>query len=165
MGLIGRIKEILSDSRNGDFFSEYTVDAGGGPPVTAQAMSVPGLDAKPLPADAVYYCEAGSVMVACATADTSQAQEADDGETILYSRSANGQRVARLILRKDGTVEITGEGDVTINGAVIDTSGNVTTAKGISLDDHVHGYIDSKGSAATPTPSDTTAPDTPAVAP
>ena len=158
MGLIGRLKEILSASRNGESFTEYTVDSGGGPPITAQAMSVPGLDSKPLPEDAVYYCEAGSVMVACASADTSQEQEAKNGEAILYSRGSTGERVARVKLLADGTIEITGEGNVTINGAVIDTSGNITTASGTSLDGHVHVYIDSKGSAATPTPSETEAP-------
>ncbi len=29
-------------------------------------------------------------------------------------------------------------GNVNINGLVIDTDGNATTAKGVSLDDHTH---------------------------
>lgn len=54
-----------------------------------------------------------------------------------------------------GTITLQESGDVDINGAIIDTGGDVTTASGISLDNHTH---EGSPTAGTGPQSDTGAP-------
>lgn len=67
---------------------------------------------------------------------------------VLASYENNGIRIrsksgdAHVWIKNDSSIEISSPGDITINGATITASGDVRTASGISLNDHVHGYTD-----------------------
>lgn len=60
--------------------------------------------------------------------------------------------------------DLTVKGDLAVKKGIVADDDVVAGTQFISLTSHWHGYIDSKGSGATPTPSKTQAPDTEAPA-
>lgn len=82
--------------------------------------------------------------------DPANAQNAAQGEFRAYARDPSSKaQVVELWLKGDGSaklsnasgyIELLANGSVVINGAIIGTDGNVTTAAGVSLDDHVHSF-------------------------
>jgi hypothetical protein len=175
---MGRIAQLLSWAlnRNGDDRPpEAKGDPGGLATFTAEDFQPSGVDAQPLEGDyfATHEGPATGDEIVSGYLDTLTARKAGPGEYRVYARSGPGEVSAEIILRASGEIEISSiksGSKITLNGVTIDQDGNISTpgdveGAGVSLSTHTHGYIDSVGSAATPTPSETTKPDTPAVAP
>lgn len=162
MGRIARLLSFIRGERNNTKVSDAKVNYTGGANALADHMAPPGDDSHPLPGDYVALVEQpqSGRFAAVGYLDPRNEQTAAAGERRLYSRNADGQRVAQVWLKNDGTVllengnghiRLQPDGSVNINGLVIDTNGNVTTASGISLDGHGHepGTYNVNGTAVT----------------
>lgn len=171
---MGRLSSLVSFVRrtiDGIHTTDVEVDPGGGTNVTGLHASAPGDDAYPLPEDtAIIVPSGGSGRVAVVGyVDTKNEPKAAKGDRRIYSRDGDGVAVAEVWLKADGSIVVTNEqggsiemaagGDVTINGVVIDTNGNVrapgeVTAKAnaasVSLSTHTH--PDAMGGTGAPTP-------------
>jgi hypothetical protein len=144
----------------------------GGDTITVPNFSVPGIDAPPLEGDSVALSEShgSGAEQAVGYEDTRNAGSAAGGEIRLYARDADGAPMCTIWLRGDGRVQLSNEngsfemaanGNVTINGAVIDADGNITTpgevtamdaspSTSVKLSTHVHGS--GVGPTTAPTP-------------
>lgn len=153
MGLIARIKELLRVVRDGESFDEFTSDNGSKGPETSQAFGASGMDAHPLPDDAVVEVECSGITCAVAYAQTAHANETEQGEIQVYARSSDGARKVRFHFYADGRAklwndagafELEAGGDVVINGVRITTAGAVQapgegTFNGVAVSVHTHG--------------------------
>ncbi len=179
MGLISRVLSYVKTKSQGASVSDVKHDPGGGANQTAHHFQDPNTDSAPLPGDfliTVNVQQTGS-QEAVAYLDPNSSQVAEPGEHRTYSRDDGGTEKAQVYIKKDGTIEVSNDtvtltlsasgqatlangsgsitlepgGDVDINGAIIDTNGNITTANGISLDDHLHvGNLGNPTSAPIP---------------
>lgn len=152
MAALGFIKSWLSGNRRA------SITIRGDQPATADNFNAPGDDSQALPGDAIIMVplsDRGSRII-IASVDANNTSKAKPGEKRLYSRSEGGEIVAELWLKGDGSVELSNEdgaielapsGTVTINGMVIDSSGNISTPGTIkagplgavvSLAGHIH---------------------------
>lgn len=143
MGLISRLLSFTRTEVDDAHISDSKVDPGGGANITAHHFSCPGDDSHPLPGDSVATSTstgAGNEH-AVGYIDTANEPEADEGEKRLYSRDSDGAVKAVVWLKNDGSVliengsgviEMAAGGDVTINGVVIDTDGNITAPGEVS---------------------------------
>ena len=182
MGRIGQIIEFFRSIRGDAKFDELKIDLGGGDNATAEVFRSAGEDSQPLPTDYVFAAEnetrnGGFAVVGFV--DPKNEGLAGPGAKRTYSRDPEtGDIVAEVFLDNDGTVTtknengtvtlspdgsfsaINGSGNITlgedgnvnINGAVIDTGGNLTTASGISVDEHTHDagqLLDGEGKKVT----------------
>lgn len=152
MGLKGFICKVLSFSHtteNGDKVSEVTVDPGGGANISGVNYSPAGDDSQPLPEDfaVAVPIDGTGVNTIVGYLDINNDQKSGAGEKRIYARDANGNSVVELWLKNDGSVvlsndngsvELKTNGKVEANGAIIDTTGDVTTPEGISLRTHLH---------------------------
>jgi hypothetical protein len=156
---MGRIAQVKSFTRvNGEdgHGADVKADTGDGDLVTVPHFADPGDDSQPLPGDyvALEDSDGSGAEQATGYADTKNAGEAGPGEKRTYSRSGAGAVMAWIWLKADGSVvvenasggviEMAAGGDVTINGVVIDTDGNITVPGNIEAD----GDIDSAGNIA-----------------
>lgn len=167
--MIATLLDFVRATVDGAKTSESKVDPGGGATRMAQHFADPGDDSHPLADDLVVTVSSGGREHAVAYADLVNEPMSGPGEKRIYSRDSDGALVASIWLKADGTVVITNAdggsfemasgGDVTINGVVIDTSGNVTapgevTAKdgpsAVNLSTHLH--PDAMGGTGSPTP-------------
>lgn len=140
MGRIGRVISWLSGAVKND--------PGGGAVLTSELFEGSGVDAPPLPGDSVMTVESqGTGFSVAVGIKSGLARVAAPGELRIFARSGVSNVVVSLYLKKDGSAVLTnGSGALTlepggsfnINGAIITTSGDVITAAGISLDNHVH---------------------------
>jgi len=156
---MGRIGTVLSFIRavkkNGVNFSEVKSDPGGGDNSTSEHFSAPGDDSQPLKGDFIALMnivrEGGKAVIGYL--DPKNPGIAEEGEKRIYSRDSEGNVVAEVWLKNDGTTEVkNGEitfilnpdgshklnnssgsfellanGDVNINGVIIKANGDVTT--------------------------------------
>ncbi len=168
MGL-GKLLSFIRTLKNGAKLSDVKFDPGGGPNVTAEHFSAPGDDSHPLPGDYVIGVSiqrsGGSAVVGYL--DPKNGQKAAAGDKRIYARNSAGAGIVELWLKNDGTaalenasgsVTLSPNGDITvdgaaitingdsitvngptnINGATIPLNGEVITAAGLNVDDHVH---------------------------
>lgn len=180
MGRIARLLSFLRVTRNG-FLSDVKVNPGGGRNVTGEHCADPGDDSHPLPTDYVITVpidQTGRVVVV-GYLDVNSEKVAEPGEKRIYGRSPGGAVLVDLHLKNDGTAvftnagmtytmspdgsirganengsfELQAGGDFVVNGATIDTAGNITspervtgdevqTAGGIDLGSHTHGGVE-----------------------
>lgn len=135
MGLLGR---ILSYARatvdEAEDVGEATVDIGGGDNRTAQHFTNPGVDSRPLAEDTAAMLERRRELAIVGTLDPAGGV-AGAGEIRIYARDGDGPIVfvhlksdgALTIENRDGgAFEMAADGNVTINGVLIDTDGNVS---------------------------------------
>ena len=149
MGFIATIVEIKG--------RKIKIDSGGGNIITADLYLPPGDDSKPLKMDyvaAMFILKSGAAVV-IDSADLQNALLTDEGEKRIYSRNkSTGDVVAEIWLKNTGEISINNNsgtivlepsGVCNINGATIDTSGNITapsiTIGGISFSSHLHGGV------------------------
>jgi hypothetical protein len=169
---MSRVAAVLSSERVVDD-DGHGVDVKcdpGGNPITAPHYADAGDDSQPLPGD--YVALGDSSGSGCehvsGFADVRNEGKAQPGEKRIYARDASGAVVVELWLKGDGSlvidngsgqVELAKGGDVTINGVIIDASGNVkapgevtanATGVPVNLTSHIHGS--GTGPTATPTP-------------
>lgn len=142
MGRLARLLGIERKTRNETTVDDCTVDPGGGAQVTAELVTPPGEDCQALPGDTALIVEidgAGRFVVGGFN-DPKNPQEAGPGERQIYSRDENGDKIAYIFLKSDGTIQVNNGsgafemqagGNVVINGVTIDTSGNITGAADI----------------------------------
>jgi hypothetical protein len=157
---MGRIAECLAFERSiedGAYGADVTADPGGNP-ITAPHFADAGDDSQPLPGDYVAVSPSSGTGCEHVTgyADVRNPGLAGPGEKRLYARDRGGAVVVELWLKGDGSLvvdngqgklELAPGGDVTINGVVIDASGNVrapgdvtamATGPGVKLSSHLH---------------------------
>lgn len=170
MGLLAILRSFSRrDVDDASGLGEAVVDLGGEELRTAQHFTPAGIDARPRPGDYVAGVEVGRQVVLLGHADPSGGI-AGAGEVRVYARNGDGAGVAAVHVKADGSVLITNEeggsiematnGDVTINGVLIDTDGNVVapgevTAKdgpgtSVGLSTHLHGTAMGPSDAPTP---------------
>jgi hypothetical protein len=169
------IAELLEWARGSDGDSELAdakCDPGGGDIVTAAHFQPAGIDSHPLPKGEVHagdYVllvpgpEVGSYVVA-GYLDPTNAGVARPGDIRLYARDDDGFTKAELHLTYDGE-----EPDWQATAGALIARADRTEATLQDLADaynvHKHSYNDSKGTAATATPSVTDVPSSVAAPP
>jgi len=160
MGRLGKIVKI-SDviKENGAKLIRVMIDMGGGISnnIEGDQYNTPGIDSKPLINDVAILESTnesrGNSGVISGVVDFTSEKKAEDGETRMYSRDANGTPVAEVyckddgevvtandnitsVIRADGSGEISNSsgsikllasGNIDLNGVIIDTSGNITS--------------------------------------
>lgn len=151
------ISRLLSFSRvtadNGAKLSEAKIDTGGGANVTGEHFATPGSDSHPLPNDtllAVHVRRSGGLVVV-GYIDTENEGKAGPGEWRAYARNSDGEPVVEVWLKSDGSavvdngagaIELKPNGDIDLNGAIIDSAGLLTVTDaaiaGVLFSTHVH---------------------------
>lgn len=123
---MGRIAKILSFIRNpvNDINkTDVKLNPDGGSNINAQHFSSPGDDAFPLNTDFVVTTkvQGEGKEAAIGYADPKNAPKTSSGEKRIYSRDVNGDEIAEIWLKNDGTIEIANQ-----NGSVkINTDGTI----------------------------------------
>lgn len=155
-GVIGKLLSFSFAIRNSVKVGDAKLDPGGGPNVTAEHFAPPGDDSHPLPGDYVYAGTTPQQgrRSALGYIDPVNDAQAAPGEKRIYARDAGtGAVVCEIWLKNDGTALIANDngsvtlspdgsilgqngagqfelevgGDFVVNGATIDTAGNITT--------------------------------------
>lgn len=146
MGLIGKLLDFVRGEDGDAKIADVTIDPGGGANLTVPHYSCPGDDSQPLPDDFVAASEStgsGNAM-AVGYLDPKNAGEAAAGEKRIYARDSAGDPVVWVWLKNDGSaiidngsgsIELGADGVVTINGATIDTNGNISTPGEVTAKD------------------------------
>lgn len=156
---MGRISQILSfvrTTRRSVNVSDVTCDSGGGDNKTAEHFAPVGDDSHPLIGDYVATTTAAGTgrKTALGYFDPKLEPKSDPGEKRIYARDSGGAEVCEVWLKNTGAVSISNangfillqaDGNVNINGAIIDTGGNVTTAAGVSVNAHTHNQANDSG--------------------
>lgn len=148
MGLIGKLIDFVRGEVDDAKVADVTIDPGGGANLTTHHFACSGDDSRPLPDDfvaAVPSTGSGNAM-AVAYLDPKNAGEAAAGEKRIYARDSGGDPVVWFWLKNDGSaivdngsgsIELGADGVVTINGATIDTDGNIATPGDVAADGEV----------------------------
>lgn len=164
---MSRIARVLASRRVHDedgYGLDVQCDPTGGANVTVPVFSPPGVDAVPLPGDYAALTDApgAGAEKTSGFADVKNEGKAQPGDFRMYARKSDGSVSIELWLRSDGTLEISGGGDVTINGVVITASGEIrapgevtamaiTPLTAVSLSTHMHPTA-ATGAPSSPTP-------------
>lgn len=176
--LAANVLEFLRVDDEGVHTTDVKADPGDGDNFTAKHCAPPGEDSYPLDTDVVIavpgYGSGRYIVVGYL--DTANPAAALKGEKRWYSRDPDDSGAIKgvLWLKKDGSVHVTNaegsfvlgaDGNVTINGAVIDTDGNITTpgdveatgevtakAGGSSVGLSTHTHPAGTGPTGSPTP-------------
>jgi len=167
MGRIAKVLSFFRSERHGTKVSGAIVDPGGRPNVTGDHFSNVGDDSYPLPGDYVaIVADAGTGReMVVGYLDPQNGQKSGLGEKRIYARDTDGNAVVEAWLKNDGEAHIFNDsgywkllpsGAVEVNGLTITTGGDIITASGISLDEHIHSQGndgDGDGEADTDPPS------------
>ncbi|MEG1884843.1 MAG: hypothetical protein RR182_01045 [Alistipes sp.] len=141
---MGIVSEVLSTDG-----VDVKVDRGSNDNIQAKHFTSPGEDSHPLPGDYAALSQAGGTgrQTAVGYLDGKNDPQAAPGEKRIYSRDASGSIVAELWLKNTGeillknlnaVIRVDPAGEVNINGAIITPDGEITSASGVSLDNHTH---------------------------
>lgn len=157
---MGLIAAVIAFARRADH-SEATIDPGGGSNITADHFADPGDDSYPLDTDYALIVSTGRTGGGAAVGyvDPVTTKKAGPGEKRIYARDTAGTVICEIWLQNDGTIEIQNDngsitlasnGDVNINGVIIDAGGGITAPgslvlNGKELDGHTHPAADPPG--------------------
>ena len=177
MGRIGKLLSFVRVIRNNAKLSDVKVDVGGGDILTASHAQGSGIDSVPLPDDyavTLRIPRSGGV-VTVGFVETDAQQKSGAGEFRIYARNASRAEVVEFCLKADGTAltsnsngqfelrpdgsqrgqnsngnyELQANGTVDINGATIDTDGNINakslTADTVTADDIIGDSVKASG--------------------
>lgn len=111
-----------------------------------------GDDSPPLPEDRVVCVDVEGTGNAVAVGVLCESQGAEPGERIIYSRDGDGNLVAKIYLKKDGSMEVTGDGDfeITLKGEMkIKIDGDASIEAGGDINIKADGDINIESSNAT----------------
>ena len=105
--------KILEPQVKGEILKNYNI--------TAVIFNSPGEDSRPLPDDFFAHIEASNIgkKIAVGFLDTKNPPTVEAGEKKTYSRDSGGNIKASVLLKKDGSIEITGASEISIDGTVI----------------------------------------------
>lgn len=161
-GRIAKIKDIVNGAlSNGAKLLSFQVDFQG-TAHQAIATGIAGIDAKPILKDnavTIKQENSGSQPLVIGTNDVISESVTAEGEVQIYSRNAEGEKQADILLKSDGSIKLTNaNGSFELKGDGICEASNDIVIGGISFLEHIHSYIDSKGQTATPVQSETEAP-------
>jgi len=173
--MIAQLLSFVRKTRTGSVkLSESKVDPGGGANIIVEHFSSPGDDSFPLEDDIVAVLPIdrsnGEDGVAIGYADLKTDKKAEKGDKRIYARDSSGQTICEIWLKNtgdilvkndSGLINLKADGDVNINGVIIDTSGNITapgtisaptitgttdvTFNGKSSNTHTHGGVQTGG--------------------
>jgi len=168
---VNKISKILSfvrALRNGAKISDVKIDSGGGPNVTAEHFAPAGDDSFPLTTD---YAIASNTQgtgkhAVLGYVDPINEPKATPGDKRIYARDAEtGAVVVEMWLKNDGSsimenangsIELSANGDIIINGVTIAANGGITAPNslvlnGKELDGHDHpiAWTDPAGSGTS----------------
>lgn len=146
MGRVGRVLSFVRSLRGTAKLSDVKVNRGGGDNRTAEHFSAPGDDSVPLPGDyAALLPQSGTGRDSVVGyLDPDNGQTATAGERRSYARDpSSGEVVSTVHQHSDGTVTITSNGNVNINGVIIKPNGDMVVPdslvlNGKELDGHTH---------------------------
>jgi hypothetical protein len=119
MAMIGHIKEVFED----DGQITCILKTGNGVEISAFVMGTSGAEFHPVPGDVALCHTAGQEILISAIIHGDASTES--GESLVFSRNANGDVVSSLYLKTDGSVlcsndsgsfELKANGQVSING-------------------------------------------------
>jgi len=106
MGRITKLLSFLRTSKNGAKYSETKINKTAGDNITTEHFSDIGDDSFPLANDYVAIVEiprtGGSIAVGYI--DPKNAQKSNAGDKRIYSRDSNGNEIAQIWLKNDGTI-------------------------------------------------------------
>lgn len=106
----------IVNSETGDFNEiVQTVESHYGENKYCDQFSPSGDDAPPLKEDLVVLVDIEGTGNMASVGVFTKSQGAKPGEKIIYSRDANGNVVAKIHLKNDGSVDFEGKGDSTLN--------------------------------------------------
>lgn len=151
MGFITEITAVEQNERNGVEFRQLKVNAEATWALTVEQFSSAGDDSPPMTGD---YAATTSLtrkggQAAVGYIDPKLTPVSNPGEKRVYSRDANGAEVAQLYLKNDGSVQLSNSagsfqllsnGNLNLNGVIIDPSGTITLPNGIVLNTHTHPF-------------------------
>ena len=115
-------KVLRSERRieeDGSHTTYVVVDRGGDDTVTAQVMLAPGDDALPEPGDFAIIEDAPGGAIAIGFHDPGNAGVAEPGERRFYVRDEDGNPVAEIWIKRDGTLVIDADTSVEIIAPVV----------------------------------------------
>lgn len=179
MAALNVILSFLRTIRNGARVTDVKVDPGGGFNRTATHSAPPGDDSFPLLEDQAVSVDVGGSgrQAIVGYMDVKNVPVAAAGEKRIYARDGDGATIVEIHLKADGEVvllnaggsfamkldgsikgqnangafELEAAGDFVVNGAVIDTTGKITsptqivsplmTVDGKELKNHTHGGV------------------------
>lgn len=137
MGRLAQVLSFVRSSVGGHRVTDVKSDLGGGDVVTAQHFAPAGDDSMPLSSDyeAIISLVRQRGTAVVGYIDPRSAQTAGAGEKRIYSRDSSGSQVAQVWLKSDGQIVLNNSsgmitmaanGTITLNGVVIDPSGNIS---------------------------------------
>jgi hypothetical protein len=160
-----------AEREDGAKVTDVQVDPGGSANVSAEHFAAAGDDAPPLPGDSAITVPSSGrgKEAAVGYVDPKIDAKAQPGEKRIYARDGDGVLIGEIWLKGDGTIVITNReggaiemapgGNVTINGVLIDTSGNVVAPGEITAKDGptsvkltTHNHPDAMGGTGPATP-------------
>jgi len=147
MGFIARVLSFLRVTRNDAEISDVKIDTGGGANKTVEHFSSPGDDSYPLKTDYVVTTgiQKSGGQAAVGYIDPINEPVAEEGEKRIYSRDSLGAIKAAILLKNDGSIEVTGNVTLLIN--TLSAFGVTDTVTNVTLHTHVHASV-----GAPPTP-------------
>lgn len=106
MGKLAKLLSFVRTVRRGANVSDSKVDPGGGENITSEHFAPVGDDSHPLPGDYVVAVDVQRTGVTAAVGylDPANAQKTQPGGKRIYSRDADGNQVAEVWLKNDGTI-------------------------------------------------------------
>lgn len=158
MGVVAIIKNFSRRVVNGITIGEAQIKPDGISTLTAQHFQPAGDDAQPLDGDYAIGVptQRTGVVAAAGYVDSQNAPVSAPGEKRIYARDPDtGAIVCSMWLKNDGTVDIQADGNITINGVTISSSGEVEIPSSLvlaskELAGHIHGGVESGSSNTSP---------------
>ena len=145
---IGEVVQLERDvNSQGAKIDKVMLDMGGGinNHIEGKFYTTLGDDSNPLPLDYGVLTptnkDGGGSGLVTGFLDIISDKKAEPGEKRIYARDSTGQPVAEIYLKKDGSllisngsgnVDLLANGNINLNGVVIDTSGNISNATSIT---------------------------------
>lgn len=146
MSCIAKLLSFVRGTSNEANVSDVKVDIGGGDNRTAQHFSNPGDDSHPLKTDYVLTSDIprNGVKAAHGYLDPVNEGVAQEGDKRIYGRDKDtGVTVNEVWIKNDGSILESNDngfilleqnGNVNLNGVIIDPNGNITTPTTITAD-------------------------------
>ena len=148
---MGRLAQVISYIVGA--VNKLKVNMGGGNEAQVEIITPAGYESKPLKNDRSFVVESRRTgnykHIGIQSGKGSNSLK--DGEARVFSRDADGNIIASVTVFNDGdllvgnangSLLLKADGSIDANGAVITKDGDVVSAAGISLNTHVHQFVE-----------------------